>query len=165
MNKLLLALALILPISIASVDVSAQPSQDAGAALLLDAGSAAAPVTGSGTAPVTPVVIDPSHLQQSASDAWAAWEHFGIVWGSMMVLFGVGTLIVKKNDETHWLSQGRTLPIAVGVLGTIGSAIDAKFNGGNWTAVLSTLMATGALIIQKPVPGTMMKAPPGPTAA
>ena len=85
-------------------------------------------------------------------------KQFGVLWGGMIVLYGVGTFIIKRNDESHWLSQDHTLPIAVGLLGTLAAILNAKFAGGSWPAVLSTLMATVTLILQKPKPGPTVPA-------
>ncbi len=107
--------------------------------------------SGSATAPV--VTIDPSKPVQSATDAWAALKQYGYVWGGTLVLFGIGTIIIKKNDDTHWLSTDHFLPIGVGLLGVLGAAINARFAGGSWTTVFAALMGAVTLVLQKPTPG------------
>lgn len=99
------------------------------------------------------VVIDPAHPSQTYENARSAIVQYGVLWGGMLILFGVGTLIIKNNDETHWLSKDHYLPLGVGVLGVVGALLNAKFGAGSWTAVFAALGAAVALVIQKPTPG------------
>ncbi len=155
MKRILVLFALLVPVSLAFADDAGVGSSSS----MIDVVVAPAP------APATPpvVTIDPAHPVQSVETAWSEVRQFGFLYGGMMMLFAIGTVIIKKNDETHWLSQDHYLPIGVGVLGTLGAVINAKFAGGSWAAVVSTLMATVALIIQKPNPGRTSTATPAVT--
>lgn len=162
-----LTIALAVPLN---AHAQSSPPPDAGALVIaagIDIGSGSAIIagSGSGSSSVPVVVINPAQPVQSIESAWSAEKQFGVIWGSMLVLFGIGTVIVKKNDETHWLSQDHTLPIAVGVLGTIGAAINAKFAGGSWAVALTTLMTVVTLVLQKPQPGKSSSTPAAPVKA
>lgn len=122
----------------------------------IDAGSAAASATAStASAPAAvPSLPDPTaHPAEAATSAWGLVHQYGWLWGVMIVLFGIGTAIVKLNDERHWLSKDHTLPIVVGVLGVLGAALQAKFGGGSWAGVLATAFGALMLLLQKPAPG------------
>jgi len=148
MKKLLVLIALMVPCAAYADDAGG------GSAVVVDAGIGSAVVTGSGSATSVPTyTIDVEHPVQDAETAVSLTKQFGILWGSMIVLFGIGTFIVKQNDETHWLSHGHTLPIAVGVLGVLGSILACHFTGASWSLVGMAVMAVVTLIIQKPLPG------------
>lgn len=116
---------------------SAQPAPS-------DAGVDAAPT-------VPGLAHDPvAHPVEAATDAKGVLTQYGYVWGGMILAFALGTIFIKKADEDHWLSKDHMLPIGVALLGTLGAILQAKFAGGSWTVVGTTLMSAVLLVIQKP---------------
>lgn len=108
---------------------------------------------GSGSAATVPTLPDiTEHPAEAATTAWGLVHQYGWLWGVMIVLFAIGTAVVKLNDEHHWLNKDHTLPIIVGLLGTLGAALQAKFAGGSWAGVFVTLFGAVMLLIQKPKP-------------
>lgn len=123
-------------------------------------GSAVFITTGSGNVQLVPTVtLDPAHPLEDVGTATAAIKTYGIVWGAMLVLFAIGTFIIKNNDQTHWLSQDHVLPVGVAVLGTIGQILQAHFVSGNWGPVIVTAGAGLMLVLQKSKPGITSGAP------
>ncbi len=118
-----------------------------------DAGVGSGSGSGSAALVVPTYTVDPSSPVQDVDTARSMEKQFGILWGSMIVLFGIGTFVVKQNDETHWLSKGKTLPYVVGGLGVLGSLLTVKFAGGSYALVVITLIAAVNLVLQKPQPG------------
>lgn len=154
------SLAFIAP-AIADTSGSAAGSGSAVAASVDSSGSGSgsavvAPPAGSGSTVATvPSIPDPTaHPAEAAATAWQDLKAYGYVWGGMIVLLAIGTLMVKLADEEHWLSKGHTLPILVSLLGTIGALLQWHFAGGNLAVVFTTLMGAVLLIVQKPKPST-----------
>lgn len=147
----LLALALLIPLSLICFPLALADDAGSGSAVAI----AVAGGTGSGSAvAVVPSLPDPmANPSQAVTTAWGLVHQYGWLWGSMIVLFGIGTVIVKINDSRHWLSQDHALPIIVGLLGTLGAALQAKFAGGSWAGVIATGVAALMLLLQKPTPG------------
>ena len=116
----------------------------------VDAGSAA-PVG----APAAPTfVIDAANPLASATSAWDLVKQSGWIWGGMAVLFELGTYVIKKAGDDHWLSNDHILAVGTTVIGVIGAIVNAHFGNGSWAAVLTVAVAGVALIIQKPKPAS-----------
>lgn len=97
----------------------------------------------------------------SPTDAWDAVHQYGYVWGGMIIVFAIGTVIAKKADDDHWVNKDHVLPIITGTLGVIGAALQAKFAGGSWAVVPMTVMGVVTLILQnrpKKSPGSVATA-------
>jgi hypothetical protein len=121
---------------------SAMVMTDAGAG----SGSSATP-----TATTAPSLPDPiAHPVEAATTARELIKQWGYVWGGMLVLFTIGTVLVKRAETEHWLSKDHTLPIVVSMLGILGAAINWKFAGGTLYAIFAAVMGSAMLIIQKP---------------
>ncbi len=158
-RTILVALLWLIPISLLLAPLAFADDGGSAAPVMIDAGS---PAAGSATTTVTtttttatvPSIPDPqAHPLDAATSAWGMIKQYGWLWGSMIVLFGIGTFVIKLNDSSHWLSQDHVLPIAVGVLGMLAAALQAHFAGGSWAGVVATAFAVLTLIIQKPKPG------------
>lgn len=92
-----------------------------------------------------------AHPIQTAQDSWTVVKQFGYLWGGMIVLFSIGTVLVKRASDDHWLANEHVLTGLTGLIGTLGAILQAKFMGGSWAVVVVTLMTTVTLMIQKPV--------------
>jgi hypothetical protein len=68
----------------------------------------------------------------------------------MLVVFGIGTVIIKRAQGDHWLANDHILTIIASVLGLVGAVLQVKFAGGSWAGVLAAGMAAVMLILQKP---------------
>lgn len=77
----------------------------------------------------------------TADTAWDLVAQHGPIWGAMLAAFGLGSSFVRRNETEHWISQGRTLAIVVGVLGVLGSVLEAGIGGGAWAGVIVTAIA------------------------
>jgi hypothetical protein len=98
--------------------------------------------------------VSPSIEQatQSFDDQWRIVEDYGPVWGGMLILFAIGTAIVKRNDEHHWLAQGNMLTGLVGSIGILGSLVEAHFSTASSAGIPVTLLLALKLLLQKPRP-------------
>lgn len=79
--------------------------------------------------------------------AWDLVEQHGPIWGGMLLVFGAGTVFLRRNEREGWLKRGRWLAVVVGGVGVIGSVLEAGINGGTWAGVIVTGMAALKLIL------------------
>lgn len=90
---------------------------------------------------------DTSPIVTAASSGDAIFQivqTYGWLWGGLTLLYiGVGWLL-KLNQSTHWIAQGKRLAMATSVVGVVGSALQAYFGGTPLTGVIATA-ALGAL--------------------
>ncbi len=144
----LLVFLFLVPIAIIAAPLAfADDGSGSGSAITaMGSGSSA----GSAAVPTLPDIT--AHPGEAATTAWGLVKQYGWLWGAMIVLFGIGTAIIKLNDERHWLSKDHALPLVVGLVGTLGAALQAKFAGGSWAGVFVTLFGAVMLLIQKPKP-------------
>jgi hypothetical protein len=116
-------------------------------------GAAYADSGSAGSAADVPSIPDPvSNPVQAVAAAETDYRSYGYVWAGMLVLFAVGTAIVKRSDEETWLSKDHALPIITGLVGVLGAIIEVRFAGASVNVVLSAAMAGVMLVIQKPKP-------------
>lgn len=87
--------------------------------------------------------LDTSHSVSTATldDSWAMISTYGWIWGGMAVVLALASWVLKRNDSTHWIAQGRTLALIVGGLGIAAAALDAKFAGAPLSGVAMTAIA------------------------
>jgi small neutral amino acid transporter SnatA (MarC family) len=63
---------------------------------------------------------------------------FGPLWGGMAIVFGVASTVLKRNESTHWIAQGRVLAVVTALVGVGVAALKAHFAGAPWAGVLLT---------------------------
>jgi hypothetical protein len=93
----------------------------------------------------------------TADTAWDLVEQHGPIWGGMLLVFGIGTVFVRRNEKDGWLKQGRVLAIVVGAVGVLGSVLEAALNGGTWAGVIVTAFAAIKLVLSPTVAPTPAK--------
>lgn len=97
--------------------------------------------------------IDPTHPIDAYHSAQSAIEHYGVPFGLMFVVFGVGAWVIKNNDAQHWLNAklgGRALHLISAAVGIGSATLDALFNGGSWQVVMTLALGAVALLFEKP---------------
>jgi hypothetical protein len=63
---------------------------------------------------------------------------FGPLWGGMAIVFGVASTLLKRNESTHWIAQGRVLAVITAAVAVGIAALKAHFAGAPWAGVLLT---------------------------
>ena len=72
-------------------------------------------------------------------DALIAYvQSYGWIVGGLTVIYVSARYLLKKNDSTHWLAQGRALAIVTTIVGVGGTALQAFTSGTPWSGVLAT---------------------------
>lgn len=145
---------------------------------MIDAGVSAAPAPTDTTATTPPAASVPSvpdptvNPAATVTSAWSLVKQFGYVWGGMLVLFGLGTIAIKKAEDEHWLAAGHTLSILTSTIGILGAVLQWKFAGASPAGIVMAAMAAVMLIVQKPKKsaaqsqgGTASTAPPAAAPA
>lgn len=140
MKKIVLCIALVLglaPIAELSSHADTPP-----AAALTDAGPSSA-AAGSAfvvsspvvLSPATPapavVVVDPTAAASAdVADLGTILVQYGPIWGGALLVFTLWGGVLKKNESTHWIAQGRALAlITTGLMG-FGALLKWKLGGG-----------------------------------
>lgn len=100
----------------------------------------------------------------SVDNGWSLIESYGPIWGGMAIAFGLAAWLLKRNESTHWISQGRTLAIIVAVVGTGTAILSAHFAGTAWSGVLVTGVVSLFKLLQ-PTIAHADKQNPAPVAA
>lgn len=96
--------------------------------------------------------LPPTLPPETIDVGWGLLEQYGPVWGGMWLMFQLVSYLLKRNESTHWIAQGRTLAIIVAVLGIATAALTAKFAGTPWPGVLITAVVALFKLIQPTVP-------------
>lgn len=72
-------------------------------------------------------------------DALMAYvQNYGWIVGGLTVVYLCARWLLKKNESTHWLAQGRSLAIVTTLIGVGGTALQAYTTGTPWSGVLAT---------------------------
>lgn len=128
----------------------------------LDAGVDALPPSDAAVMSEAPAAPAPTDVaKQAVESQWRLVENYGPIWGGMLLLFGLGTVVAKrsgKGDE-HWLLKGHTLTGGIGALGLLGALLEANFTSAPGAGIPVTLFMAMNLLLQKP---TLAKAPAPP---
>jgi hypothetical protein len=86
-------------------------------------------------------VPDPVATAAASSDAlMSILTSFGPLWGGMAIVFGTASTLLKRNESTRWIAQGRTLAVIVAVVGLGIAGLQAHFGGAPWSGVLMTVV-------------------------
>lgn len=106
------------------------------------------------------VTADPvSAVPTSIDNGWSLVTTYGPIWGGMALAFGLAAWLLKRNESTHWIAQGRVLAIIVTVVGTGTAILSAHFAGTAWSGVLITGVLSLFKLMQ-PVVNQPPAAPP-----
>lgn len=107
----------------------------------------------------------------TATDASAALISlllaYGPVWGGMAILFGFASSVLKRNESTHWIAQGRTLAAIAAVVALGIAALEAHFGDAPWAGVVLTVIVGAFKLIDPTVaakPATPSSSATGPLA-
>lgn len=91
---------------------------------------AGAALVASGEAPI---------VSPPTADALMSYvETYGWIVGSLTVAYLAAKWLLKKNDSTHWIAQGRALAVVTTIIGVAGAALQAYTSGTPWSGVLAT---------------------------
>lgn len=72
-------------------------------------------------------------------DALMAYiQSYGWIVGLLTTAYLAAKWLLKRNESTHWLAQGRALAIVTTVVGVAGTALQAYTSGTPWSGVLAT---------------------------
>lgn len=72
-------------------------------------------------------------------DALMAYvQAYGWLVGLLTVAYLGVKWLLKKNESTHWLAQGRALAVVTMIVGVAGTALQAYTSGTPWSGVLAT---------------------------
>jgi hypothetical protein len=83
----------------------------------------------SGDAPVPP----------PTPDALMAYvQAYGWIVGCLTVAYLAAKWLLKKNEVTHWIAQGRALAVVTTLVGVGGTALQAYTAGTPWSGVIAT---------------------------
>ena len=107
-------------------------------------------------------VPDPVATATVSLDAlWNLVAVYGWTWGAMAVVFSVLRDVLRRNESTHWIAQGRALAVLTATVGIGITAIQAHFQGAPWAGVV----ITGILAAFKLIDPNTVTAPPVAQAA
>lgn len=91
-----------------------------------------AALAANGDAPVVP---------PPTPDALMAYvQAYGWLVGGLTVAYLAAKWLLKKNESTHWIAQGRALAVVTTVVGVAGTALQAWASGTPWSGVLVTAL-------------------------
>ncbi len=65
-------------------------------------------------------------------------QNYGPIVGGLTVIYLGLRWLLRKNEGTHWLAQGRTLAVVTTLVGVGGTALQAYTTGTPWSGVLVT---------------------------
>jgi hypothetical protein len=86
-------------------------------------------------------VADPVATSAASADTLLSIAlTYGPLWGGMAIGFGLLSTLLKRNESTHWIAQGRTLAVITAAVGLGIAALQAHFGGAPWSGVLMTLV-------------------------
>jgi hypothetical protein len=108
-------------------------------------------------------VPDPVATATVSLDAlWNLVAVYGWTWGAMAVVFSVLRDVLRRNESTHWIAQGRALAVLTATVGIGITAIQAHFQGAPWAGVVITGILAAFKLID---PNTVTAPPVAPAAA
>lgn len=91
---------------------------------------AGAALAATGDAPVVP---------PPTTDALVSYvQSYGWLVGALTVIYVGLRWLLKKNESTHWIAEGRKLAAVVAGVGVLGAALQAITAGTPWSGVLAT---------------------------
>lgn len=91
-----------------------------------------AALAATGDAPVVP---------PPTPDALLAYvQAYGWIVGALTVGYVALKWLLKKNESTHWIAQGRALAVVTLIVGVAGTALQAWTSGTPWSGVLVTAL-------------------------
>lgn len=96
---------------------------------------------------VAHAAADPVPTAQAATDAsWALVQQYGPLWGGFLLLFGLVSSLLRANESTHWIAQGRRLALLSGLAMTAGAVADWHFHGAPFAGVIVTAVMAIKLV-------------------
>lgn len=142
---LLMLVAIQLGVRLAGADTSSAMVVDAGPVLVepFEPTPGAPRAADPAPAPSSPIVT----ATDTTETAWELIEQHGPIWGGMLLLFGLATAFLRRNEKERWLGQGKHLAIVVGLTGVLGSVLEAGVVGGTWAGVIVTVVAAIKLFL------------------
>lgn len=86
-------------------------------------------------------------------------ENYGWLVGGLTAAYLAAKWLLKRNESTHWIAQGRALAIVTTVIGVGWTALQAYTSGTPWsgvlvTALLGLLHLADAQVLPTPAPKT-----------
>ena len=101
-----------------------------------------------------PLVTAASPVAQGVSTAQSGWDvvtTYGPIWGAMVLVYGLLSEFLRRNDSEHWIAQGRMLALLVAVAGLLSSVLEAQLAGKSWSGVIVTLFGAVKLVMSPTV--------------
>jgi hypothetical protein len=96
----------------------------------------------------------------TAQSGWDLVETYGPIWGAMLLVFGLVSRFLQKNQSEHWIAEGRTLAALVAGVGVLGSVLEAQLGGASWSGVVVTLFGAAKMLLSPTVKPAGEKPPP-----
>jgi hypothetical protein len=82
---------------------------------------------------------DPIGVATVSIDAlWNLVATYGWTWGGMALGFTLLRDLLRRNESTHWIAQGRALAWVTVAVGIGITAVQAHFQGAPWAGVVIT---------------------------
>ena len=100
-----------------------------------------------------------AHAVTTAQSGWDVVETYGPIWGAMLLVYGLASAFLAKNESAHWIAQGRMLALVVAGVGLLGAVLEAELGGASWSGVIVTLVGAVKMVISP----TVAKPPDGQT--
>jgi len=83
----------------------------------------------------------PDPTQTASVSLAALWDLvmvYGWTWGAMAIGFTLLRDLLRRNESTHWIAQGRVLAWVTAAVGIGITAVQAHFQGAPWAGVVIT---------------------------
>lgn len=104
---------------------------------------------------------DPVVAVQIAADAGVSViATYGLIPGIGLTLYSILSALLKANESTHWIAQGRTLSLITAGMTVAASVVAWYFNAAPATSIITAVLAAVGLILHPTTVAAVVKATP-----